>query len=183
MLRALATVILLTLVTAAGALAHGGEMEVEELAKQPAKVLVQQAHALLQNGERGEEIELRLDAAELSRDKEAVDTQFLEQAHQALERGNAKTAITHLEHALAEAALEKEAGEPGGSPESPGGHSGMSDEDALDTETAKEAIHGAARTLDPGHGAQEIAAGVAGAALLLLAVGGLDWRRRRDAAT
>ncbi len=181
MRRALATVVLLALATAVGALAHGGEMEVEELAKQPAKVLVQQAHALLVNGERGEEIELRLDAAELSKDKEGVGIGFLEQAHTALERGDAKTAITHLEHSLAEAALEKEAGEPAGSPEPSGGHGGMSDEDALQTDAAKEAIHSDARELEPGHGTQEVAAGIAGAALLVLAAAGLGWRRRRDA--
>lgn len=109
-MRKLLIPFLLLLLFAAPSLAtaHGGGDEVTALAKQPARVLVQQAHALLVSGKAGDAVEMRLDAAALSVDKRGVDAAILEKGHEAFESGRIPLAISQLESSMGGTAIHEE---------------------------------------------------------------------------
>lgn len=153
---AIAAVALLAVLPATG-LANGEEAgmeaEVEELARQPARILAQQALALLEVLDDTEEADVRLEAAIESDDQADVDSATLEQADAALEGGDAEEAIALIDQALSR---------------------------PLGAEQGK-ALHEAGRDYRPAAGAQEIVAIIAGAALLLLGAIGLRFGWRRSA--
>lgn len=139
------------------ALAHGDEegmdSELEELARQPARILAQQALALLEvRGDLAEAGE-RLEAAIESDDQADVDIATLEQAAVALEGGDTEAAIALVDQSLSR---------------------------PLGAEQGK-ALHEAGRDYRPAVGAQEIVAIIAGAALLVLGAVALLFDRRRRA--
>lgn len=179
--------ILLVLLLAAPsvAAAHGGEDEVATMAKQPARVLVQQAHALLVSGKGGKEVELRLDAAALSADKRGIDAAFLEKGHAAFESGRIRLAISHLEHALADPAL-RERSQPGAAPS---GTPAPVTEEELESSMGRTAIHAESRVFRPAYGGQEVGGSIAAVVIALLAALGLlrvrshDRRQRRSPAS
>lgn len=139
------------------ALAHGDEegmdAELEELARQPARILAQQALALLEiRGDLAEAGE-RLEAAIESDDQADVESASLEQAAAALEGGEIEAAIALIDQSLSRP-LGAEQGQ---------------------------ALHEAGRDYRPAVGAQEIVAIIAGATLLLLGAVALLFDRRRGA--
>jgi len=154
------------------AVAHGGAAEVATMAKQPARVLVQQAHALLVSGKAGDEVELRLDAAALSTDKQGIDAAFLEKGHEAFESGRIPLAISHLEHALADPAL-RERPRPERSGAAPPGTSAPVTEKELGSSMGRMAIHAESRVFEPAFGGQEVGGLIAAAVVALLAALGL----------
>ena len=134
------------------ALAHGKEDEVAELAQQPARVLAQQAIALIRVRGDTEEAAMRLDAAVESKNKSDIDAALLERAMETLDEGNAGQAVVVLDEALSR---------PLGS-------------------DAGKALHEAGREFRPARGAQEIVAIAVGAAALLLGLLALGVGRRTD---
>ena len=177
--------VLLLLAVPSVAAAHGGEDEVATMAKQPARVLVQQAHALLVSGKAGDEVELRLDAAALSTDKQGIDAAFLEKGHEAFESGRIPLAISHLEHALADPAL-REPPQPGTAPsDTPAPVT----EEELESSMGRTAIHAESRVFRPAYGGQEVGGSIAAVVIALLAALGLlrvrshDRRQRRSPAS
>ncbi len=138
------------------ALAHGGgEMDLGDLALQPARTLAQQALAEIQVRNDTEEAATRLDAALQSKDEADVDQPLLRRATETLDGGNPEAAVRLLDEALS-----RPLGAPSG-----------------------KALHEAGREFRPGTGAQEIVGIAAGAALLFLgtALLLLDRRGVRDA--
>ena len=156
----LMAVVLLATAAAPPVLAHpekpeaGEEAEVEALAQQPARVLAQQAHALLHIRGDAHEAGVRLDAALESRDQQQVDVPTLRRAAETLDGGDAARAQTLIDEALSR---------PLGA-------------------TSGKLFHGAGREFRPATGPQEIVAIGAGAAALLLGVLGLLRARRRVSA-
>jgi hypothetical protein len=116
------------------------QAEVAALARQPARVLAQQAIALLQI--RGDEHEagVRLDAALASRDKDDVDVASLRRAAETFDRGDLEGAVPLIDQALSR---------------------------PLGSDSGK-ALHEAERSFTPAKGGQEVVGIVAGAAFLLL---------------
>ena len=158
-LRALALVTILAAVLAlpGAALANGGggeEMEALEL--QPARVLAQQAIAVLRVRGDQEEASMRVDAALGSDNQEDVDSELLEQADEAVDSGDLDGAVELLDQALSR---------------------------PLGATSGKE-LHESGREFTPAFGAQEVVAIIAGIlaiglGLLALAPGR---RLRRSAA-
>ena len=133
------------------AVATGGDEEMEHLAKQPARVLAQQAIALVRlHGAPHDEAMERLEAALESDDKENVDVTLLRQAKGALEGGDDDSAVRLLDQALSR---------------------------PLGATSGKE-LHDSGREFRPAKGAGEVVGIAAGAALLLLGVLSLTGRRR-----
>lgn len=123
------------------ALAHGGdEMEVADLSIQPARILAQQALAELRVRNDTEEAAVRLDAALESKDTGEVDMALLRRATEILDGGDPQGSIPLLDEALSR---------------------------PLGAASGK-ALHESGREFQPGTGAQEIVAIVAGALLLVL---------------
>ena len=116
------------------------EAEVEALSAQPARVLAQQALALLRVTGDSHEAGVRLDAALESEDKSDIDTALLEQATETLDGGDPEGAIPLLDEALS-----RPLGAPSG-----------------------KALHVAGKEFRPATGAQEVVAIVLGAVLLAL---------------
>lgn len=129
----------------------GGEAEIRQLAMQPARVLAQQANALLHIRHDRHEAGLRLDAALESRDKRDVDVPTLRGAAETLDGGGDEQRVLDL----IDEALSKPLGARSG-----------------------KLFHGGGREFRPAAGAQETVGVIAGAALLALAAAGL-WRTRR----
>ena len=168
--------VLLLLAVPSVAAAHGVGDEVATMAKQPARILVQQAHALLVSGKGGEEVELRLDAAALSTDKQGIDAAFLEKGHEAFESGRIRLAISHLEHALADPAL-REPPQPGTAPSDT---TAPVTEEELESDAGRMAIHAESREFRPGYGGQEVGGSIAAVAIALLVALGLLRARSHD---
>lgn len=128
------------------------EAEIEEMARQPARVLAQQALSMLEIT--GDDVEAgeRVEAALMSDDQADVDTEALTDAAEALERGEHEEAIP-----LLDAALSRPLGSASGS-----------------------ALHEAGREFEPGTGTQEVVAIIAGALLLGLGALALAFSRRRS---
>lgn len=118
----------------------GVEAEIEVLAKQPARVLAQQAMAMIEVNGDSAGAAIRLDAALESEDQSDVDRVLLEQATETLDGGDVEGAVPVLDEALSRPL---------------GAASG-------------EALHEAGREFRPGTGAQEVVAIVLGALMLLL---------------
>jgi hypothetical protein len=78
----------------------GEEAEIAELARQPARVLAQQAHALLHIRGDAHEAGVRLDAALESQDQREVDTPTLRRAAETLDGGDAVRAQRLIDEAL-----------------------------------------------------------------------------------
>ena len=133
---------------AAGAHGGGGE-EAKAMAMQPARTLAQQALAELRIRGGVKEAAERLDAALESKDKSDIDVAELRRAMQTVDEGSPDAAIPMLDRALSR---------------------------PLGASSGK-ALHEAGREFQPGTGAQEIVAIIAGAALL--ALGGLLLLRHR----
>lgn len=134
-------VILAGLAVPAGAFAHG-DKESEEaaaLAMQPARVLAQQAIALVRVRGDTEEAAMRLDAAVESKDKSDVDPALLGRAMETLDDGDPDRAVTMLDQALSR---------------------------PLGSDRGK-MLHEAGREFRPAVGAQEVVAIVVGVAALL----------------
>lgn len=141
----------LALVVPHGAVANGGESEeMEALERQPARVLAQQAIAVLRVRGDQEEASMRVDAALESEDQEDVDVSLLEQADEAVDSGDVDGAISLLDRALSE---------------------------PLGAATGLE-LHESGREYEPGSGAQATVGIIAGAALLLLGLLALRSRHR-----
>ncbi|MEO8093153.1 MAG: hypothetical protein ABI726_10645 [bacterium] len=130
------------------------EAELEELASQPARILAQQALAMLEVT--GDDVEAgeRVEAALVSEDQDDVDTAALAEAAEALERGEHEAAIP-----LLDAALSRPLGADQGA-----------------------ALHEAGREYRPARDAQEIVGIIVGGALLLLGLLSLLLGRRSTAA-
>lgn len=148
-------------VSPATALAHGDEelpaseeAEIAELSEQPARVLAQQALALLQVLGDSEEAAIRLDAALESDDQSDIDTKLLSEATETLDGGDPEGAVPLLDEALSR---------------------------PLDAASGK-ALHEAGREFRPATGTQEVVGIVAGAALIALGAWALRPRRLRGAA-
>ena len=154
-LSALLLALAAALAVSAVADAHGGaeSEEAAALAKQPARILAQQAIALVRLRGDSEEAGMRLDAAVESKDKTDIDAALLEQAMKTLDDGDPARAIAILDAALSR---------PLGS-------------------NAGKALHEAGREFRPASGAQEIVAIVAGVAALVLGGLALLGGRRRSA--
>lgn len=144
----------LTLVAPGMAVAHGDDEsgEAAALAEQPARVLAQQAIALLQVQGDVEGAAMRLDAAVESKDKRDIDAAVLRSAMETLDGGDRERAVVMLDRALSR---------------------------PLGSESGK-VLHEAGREFRPGTGAEEIVGIVAGAvALAMGALGLLVVRPRR----
>jgi hypothetical protein len=128
-------------------------LEVRELSEEPARVLAQQAIALLEIRGDVHEAEVRIEAAEMSEDQADVDTEALEEAHDALAAGDVEAAVEALDRALSR---------------------------PLGAESGK-SLHKAELTAERGDDTQETVAIIAGAALLLLGFALLAPRRARAA--
>lgn len=126
------------------------DAEMEELARQPARILAQQALAMLEV--LGDDVEAgeRLNAALESDDRDDVDVEVLAAAGRALERGDAGEAILLIDESLSR---------------------------PLGADQGK-ALHEAGREYRPATGAQEIVGIIAGGALLLAGLLGLLLGRR-----
>ena len=135
------------------ALGTGGGEEMEAMAKQPARVLAQQAIAILRVLDDPEQARERLDAAVESEDQEDVDVGLLRQADEALDAGDPERAVSLLDRALSE---------------------------PLGATTGKE-LHESGREFTPAKGAQEVAAIAVGGVALLLGAALLLRLRRRPA--
>lgn len=130
----------------------GGGEEMEALELQPARVLAQQAIAILRVSGAQEEASMRVDAALESEEQEDVDVALLEQADEAVDSGDLDGAVVLLDQALSR---------------------------PLGAESGKE-LHESGREFTPAFGAQEVVAIVAGTLALGLGVLVLaSWRRRR----
>ena len=159
-----------------GALAHGGgeetkapptpkpgqtakeaemaaeEAEVAELSRQPARVLAQQALAVLEVRQDEHEAGVRLDAALESKDTADIDMASLRRATETLDAGNPDGAIPLLDEALSR---------------------------PLGSDSGK-ALHEAERSFSPNQSTQETVGIVAGAVLLLVGALALASARRRS---
>lgn len=156
-LPALALAVALLLAVPATALATGGgSEEMEALELQPARILAQQAIAVLRVQGDQEEASMRVDAALESEDQQDVDVALLEQADEAIDGGDLDRGVMLLDQALSR---------------------------PLGAASGKE-LHESGREFTPAFGAQEVVAIAAGALLLGLGVLALaPWRRpRRPAA-
>lgn len=131
----------------------GGSEDMESLALQPARILAQQALAILRVNGNAEEASMRVDAALESDDPGDVDVAMLERADEAVDAGDAEGAIELLDMALSR---------------------------PLGSETGK-ALHESGREFTPAFGAQEVVAIVAGALALLAGASMLVAGRRRPA--
>lgn len=161
--RALSLVLLTLLVALwapAAAFAHGEESdpgtssmeaEVELLAKQPTRVLAQQAHALIHISGDRDQAAIRLDAALESKDRSDVDMPTLRRATETLDGGGPSPRVI----ALIDEALSKPFGAESG-----------------------KLFHGGGREFRPVAATAETVAVIVGALLLALAAAGL-WRTRR----
>lgn len=145
----LGAAVALALAVPTGASAHGDEelpaseqAEIEVLAEQPARVLAQQALALLEVSGDAHEAGVRLDAAMESQDQGDVDRTLLTEATETLDGGDPQAAAPLLDQALSR---------------------------PLGAEQGK-ALHEAGREFEPGTGTQEVVAIIAGAVLLLSGV-------------
>ena len=128
----------------------GGGEEMEALELQPARVLAQQAIAILRVRGDQEEASMRVDAALKSDDQGDVDLALLEQADEAVDSGDLDGAVLLLDQALSR---------------------------PLGAESGKE-LHESGREFTPPFGAQEVVALIAGAVLLGLGALALaPWRR------
>ncbi len=134
-------------------IAHGDEEamsgDVAALAKQPARVLAQQAIGLLEIRNQREEAAARLDAALESKDQHGIDVATLRQAMETLDAGHESAAVPLLDRALSE---------------------------PLGASSGK-ALHEAGREFQPATGAQEYVGIALGTALLALGAGLLLRRR------
>ena len=144
---------------AGGAWAHGDEelpaseeAEIEVLAEQPARVLAQQALALLEVRDDADEAAVRLDAALESSDQRDIDAELLMEATETLDGGDPVAAAALLDQALSR---------------------------PLGAEQGK-ALHESGREFDPGTGTQEVLAIVIGIVLLVAGVL-LLWGRPKPA--
>ena len=146
-----AAALIATLIAPGPAFAHGEKDEVAELAQQPARVLAQQAIALVRVRGDAEEAAMRLDAAVESKDKSDIDPVLLKRAMEALDDGDSDRAVTQLDQALSR---------------------------PLGSDRGK-MLHEAGREFRPAVGAQEVVAIVVGAAALLLGLFALAAARRR----
>lgn len=129
------------------------ELEIEQLSEEPARVLAQQAIALLEIRGEEHEAEVRVEAALISEDREDVDAASLERALDALAAGNTELAVEELDRALSQ---------------------------PLGAESGK-SLHKAEQTVDRGNQTQESVAILAGAILLLLGAALLLAPRLRSA--
>lgn len=127
------------------------EAEIAALAKQPARVLAQQAIAMLQISGDRQEAAMRLDAALESKDKGDIDVAVLRQAMETLDGGDPEGAIPLLDRALSR---------------------------PLGAESGK-ALHEAERSVTPASNTQDIVAMALGAALLAIGAAGLWLTRKR----
>jgi LPXTG-motif cell wall-anchored protein len=135
-------------------LAHGGEgMEAENLSKQPARTLAQQAMSELRVRHDTAEAAEQLDAAVESEDQSDVDSKLVNEAMEALDAGRTEEAISTLDRALS-----RPLGEESGA-----------------------ALHESGREFQPATDTQEVVAIILGAAALLLGAW-LLWRARRTRA-
>lgn len=130
--------------------AHGGGMETEAMAMEPARTLAQQALAELRIRNDVKQAGTRLDAALESKDKSGINVGELRAATETLDQGHPHDAIPLLDRALSL---------------------------PLGASSGK-ALHEAGREFQPATGAQEIVAIAVGAALLALGAL-LLWRARR----
>ena len=142
-------------------LAHGDEelpsseeAEIEMLAEQPARILAQQALALLEVRSDTHEAAVRLDAALESSDQSDIDAELLAEATETLDGGDPASAAVLLDQALSR---------------------------PLGADQGK-ALHEAGREFSPGSDAQEVVAIVLGGLLLVLGLVALR-RRPGDAAS
>lgn len=131
--------------------AMGGEEAMAQLAKQPARALAQQAHALIHIRDDREEAAVRLDAALESKDRSDVDMPTLRRATETLDGGGASPRVL----ALIDEALSKPFGAKSG-----------------------KIFHGAGREFRPAADTAELVAVIAGGLLIALSAAGL-WRTRR----
>lgn len=133
------------------ALANGGASEeMEALELQPARVLAQQAIAVLRVRGDQEEASMRVDAALESDDQEDVDVALLGQADEAVDSGDLDGAVLLLDQALSR---------------------------PLGAESGKE-LHESGREFTAAFGAQEVFAIIVGALALGLGALALAPRRR-----
>jgi hypothetical protein len=137
--------------TTAGAEKAAEKAEVAALARQPARVLAQQALALLEVRQDTHEAGVRLDAALLSKDKADVDVTLLTRATQTLDGGDPEGAIPLLDQALSR---------------------------PLGSDSGK-ALHEAERAFSPAQNTQEVVGIVAGAIFLLAGTLAIAMRRKR----
>lgn len=128
------------------------EREIAALAEEPARVLAQQAIALLEVREDEHEAEARVEAALMSEDQEGVDVAALEQAEVALTAGELDAAVEALDRALSQ---------------------------PLGAESGK-SLHKAEQGADRSDETQQLIAIILGAALLLLAAALLLPRRTSE---
>ena len=137
--------------TAAEAEQAAEEAEVVALARQPARVLAQQALALLEVRQDEHEAGVRLDAALQSEDQDDVDRALLRRATATLDGGDADGAVPLLDEALSR---------------------------PLGDDRGK-ALHEAERSFSPAQTSQEAVGAIAGTALLLAGAVLLALARRR----
>lgn len=148
---AFAALLASTALAPAPALGDGGAQAMKDMAKQPARVLAQQAIAQLRLlGARREALE-RVDAAVRSRDQRDIDIALLRRADRALEAGGSERAVSLLDRALSR---------------------------PLGAASGKE-LHASGREFRPARGGQELVGIVLGA--LLLGAGALITLRLRRA--
>ena len=158
---AVALALAVTGLLAPGALATGGDEDMEDAAlkAQPARTLAQQALAILDVRGDVEQAQMRIDAALESEDQDDVNVELLARADEELDGGDGATGAELLNRAL------------GGGP--------LPLEDAGDA-LSEAALHNAGRAFEPNSTAQESVAAIAGLALLALS-GLLLLRHRRTA--
>ena len=138
--------------TAAEAEMAAEEAEVAELSRQPARVLAQQALALLEVRQDEHEAGVRLDAALESKDKDEIDAALLRRATETLDGGDPDGAVPLLDQALSR---------------------------PLGSDRGK-ALHEAERSFSPAQTTQETVGIVAGAVLLLTGTLALALTRPRS---
>ena len=150
--RALLTALAVLALPGAALANGGGGEEMEALELQPARVLAQQAIAILRIRGDQEEASMRVDAALESEEQEDVDLALLEQADEAVDAGDLDEAVLLLDQALSR---------------------------PLGAESGRE-LHESGREFTPAFGAQEVVSIAAGALLLGLGILALaPWRRAR----
>lgn len=134
----------------------GGDEATEALELEPARVLAQQAIAVLRVRGNLEDASMRIDAALESKDQADIDIGLLEQADEAADGGDIDGAVLLLDQALSR---------------------------PLGAASGKE-LHESGREFTPAFGAQEVVGIIAGGLLLGLGVLALaPWRRARASAT
>ncbi len=178
------------LIFPAATFAHGGE----DMSKQPARALAQQALALITETDNLAEAKERADAAIKSKDKKDVNTAALRKAGKALGKQDKAEAVKQLEASLTapkpadETDKEKEGagdeedheeGDEHGDEEHGDGDEEMDMDEQAQT-PSKEALHKEGRQFKPLHTTEDTVGAIVGGVLVLLGIGGLLLGRRRS---